>query len=235
MKHLTASGFHSSSVRIDLVGCGGTGSQVLSGLARLHLAMLNLGHPHGLDVTAWDPDRVSRSNVGRQLFTEPEIGLFKAECLIHRLNLHFGLEWEAENRKYCPSSYRHPTIIIACVDSRASRAEINTLLPVERSGPYLIDAGNDRVSGQVVLGNGSAGLPYPYRAFPELIDTTLPEDNRPSCSLAESLEHQGLFINQWIASGALELIWQLFRKGGFDYRGFFINLDSGRMNPIPIE
>ncbi len=236
MKHSTTNGFHTRPVRVHLIGCGGTGSQVLTGLARLHVAMRELGHPYGLEVTAWDPDRVSKTNIGRQLFTIPEIGQYKSECLIHRVNMHFGANWSAKREKFYPTEYIEDYgVLIVCVDSRASRAEVNALLPKHRQGPYLIDAGNDHSYGQILLGNGTKDLPYPYKEIPELIDTTIKEKTRPSCSLAESLEHQALFVNQWIATGVLELLWRLFRKGGLDYKGLFINLDTGRMNPIPIQ
>ena len=70
---------HTHPVNIDLIGVGGGGSLVLSGLVRLHLAIKSLGHPHGLAVNVWDPDIVSQANVGRQLFAPNEIGLNKAE------------------------------------------------------------------------------------------------------------------------------------------------------------
>ena len=234
MKHITPTQFYIHPVHVDLIGCGGTGSLVLSGLVRLHLAMKSLGHPYGLEVTAWDPDRVSQSNIGRQLYVESEVGLFKADCLINRCNMHFGLAWKAEARKfYTKAYYPAHSIIISCVDTRTSRAEINSYLP--ESGPYVIDAGNDDSVAQCLIGNGSEQLPYPYQVLPELIDTAIKEKNRPSCSLAESLGYQGLFMNQWTATAVLELIWQLFRKGGLDITGFYINLQTGRMNPVPIK
>ena len=69
------------TVRITVVGCGGTGSAVASGLPYLHQAMLALGHPGGLDVTLVDGDRISRINCVRQPFSESEIGLHKATVL----------------------------------------------------------------------------------------------------------------------------------------------------------
>ena len=76
---------------------------------------------------------------------------------------------------------------------------------------------------------------YPYKEIPDLINTRRKENNLPSCSLAEALTVQELFVNQWTATAELELCWRLLRKGGLDYRGFYINLDNGRMNPIPIK
>ena len=112
MKHTVKSGFHTNPVKINLIGVGGGGSLVLSGLVRLHLAMKSLGHPYGLDVEVWDPDRVSPANIGRQLFAASEVGLNKAEALVNRCNLGFALNWEAH-----PECYRFTRIfdvLIAC-------------------------------------------------------------------------------------------------------------------------
>lgn len=68
-----------NKVRITVVGCGGTGSAIAAGLPYLHQAMVALGHPHGLDVTLVDGDRISRTNCVRQPFSESEIGLHKAQ------------------------------------------------------------------------------------------------------------------------------------------------------------
>ena len=59
-----------------------TGSQVITNLARMSMALQALGHP-GLHVTVFDPDTVSQANIGRQLFSETELGLNKAVSLSH--------------------------------------------------------------------------------------------------------------------------------------------------------
>jgi hypothetical protein len=38
------------------------------------------------------------------------------------------------------------------------------------------------------------------------------EDNTPSCTLAEALEHQDLFINSSLAQMGCSLLWNLFRR-----------------------
>ncbi len=234
MKHICTNTLHNRLIEVELVGCGGTGSLVLSGLVRLHLAMKSLGHPYGMRVTAWDPDRVSEANIGRQLFTTEEVGLSKAEALIHRYNMHFGLDWYAYPERLAATRHNSPEMIISCVDTTKSRAKINLLLP-QFYRTYCIDGGNDRNTAQVLIGDGSKELPYPYQRLPELIDPKVDVTNRPSCSLAEALDHQDLFVNQWVATAILQLFWQLFRKGGLDIAGYFINLESGRMNPIRID
>ncbi len=65
----------SDRISIVVVGCGGTGSAILSGLPYLHHALLSAGHPRGIKVYAIDGDRVSDSNCVRQPFTSSEVGL----------------------------------------------------------------------------------------------------------------------------------------------------------------
>ena len=61
------------------------------------------------------------------------------------------------------------------------------------------------------------------------------EDNTPSCSLAEALEKQDLFINQSVATFSLQLLWQFIREGGLNIHGYFINLETGKVTPLPIK
>ena len=229
MKHIVKN-LHVSRVRIALIGVGGTGSLVLSGLVRLNHAIRQLGHP-GIEVSVYDPDIVTEANIGRQLFTSDEIGQNKAQCLVDRYNLGFALNWNAHPGRYsewCPLNQ----ILISCVDSKEARREIVRTLP-PNGGTYLIDSGNDGIFGQVLIGNGSKKLPMPYEAQPDLIKGKEVR-TAPSCSLVEALTYQDLFINQWMATGILQLLWQMFRKGELAYRGFYINLETGRMNPVPI-
>ena len=100
MKHVIKN-LHRGTVNIALIGAGGTGSLVLSGLVRLNHAIRQLGHP-GIEVNVYDPDFVTEANIGRQLFTAEEIGQNKAQCLVDRYNLGFALQWNAYPRKYTP-------------------------------------------------------------------------------------------------------------------------------------
>lgn len=236
MKHITPPEFHTKQVYIELVGAGATGSLILAGLVRLHLAMLELGHPYGLAVRCWDPDNVSHANIGRQLFFESEIGQNKAVTLISRYNYHFGLNWTAVPERFQSTQYFSGgnAIVIAAVDSRKSRAEINDAIG-KYTKTYCIDCGCGKDFGQIYIGNGSPELPYPWIKHPELIDATKDGSHRSSCSMADSLEHHGLFINQFVAIGVLEIIWQLFRYGGLNYSELYFNLTTGRMTPVPIE
>jgi PRTRC genetic system ThiF family protein len=236
MRHTTPPEFHTQPVYIELVGAGATGSLILAGLVRLHLAMLELGHPYGLTVRCWDPDTVSHANIGRQLFVAEDISQNKAVTLVSRYNYHFGLNWVAEPERFTSTQgFRGGNVIvIAAVDSRKSRAEIHEAIG-KYSKAYCIDCGCGLDYAQIYVGNGSPELPYPWVKHPELIDASQDKAVRTSCSMADSLERHGLFINQFVATGVLEIIWQLFRNGGLNYSELYFNLKSGRMTPHMIE
>lgn len=50
---------------------------------------------HGLQVTVWDDDTIEEHNAGRQLFFRPDVGMNKAEVMVYRLNMAYGLNWQA--------------------------------------------------------------------------------------------------------------------------------------------
>ena len=93
--HTVHGGLLRRSVRVLVVGCGGTGSAIVGGLPYLHQAMMANGHPGGLHVTVIDGDIISAVNCIRQPFARSEIGLHKAVVLVNRLNIFWGLDWEA--------------------------------------------------------------------------------------------------------------------------------------------
>jgi PRTRC genetic system ThiF family protein len=147
MEHIIKGSLLESTVKVALVGAGGTGSQVLTGLARLHRAMLALGHPGGLHVTVFDPDLVSEANVGRQLFSDSDVGFSKAVVLVHRINLYYGLSWKAEaDRAY--NLHEHD-IVIGCVDTRSSRRDIHRQIHNGYRQPcYWLISGTVRRTGR---------------------------------------------------------------------------------------
>lgn len=244
-KHITEARLLGRQVKIALVGCGGVGAHVLSGLARLHTAIVALGHPGGIEVTVFDPDTVSQANVGRQAYSPADIGINKAVLSVHRLNSFYGLNWAAEPTRF-PAPRRNftPEIVVSCVDTKAARREIADYC--KNAGvSYWLDFGNDLVTGQVILGQPMhrweekkkrpMRLPTVTELFPEIMDKNAVEDNTPSCSLQESLERQDLFIGQSCAAFGLDLLWKLFRQGGIDNHGMFVNLQSGRVTPLPVD
>lgn len=237
-------------VTVDLIGMGGTGSQVITNLARMNEALIGLGHP-GFHVRAWDNDEVTTSNMGRQLFSPADLGLNKAIVLVTRINRFFGYEWEAVPTIY--NSKQKSNITITCVDTAKARLTINDMLLVKDSTKqptdiayYWLDLGNLHKTGQVILGTlqtikqpTKTGnevkqvLPTVVKKFPQL-KKIKEEDQGPSCSLAEALQKQDLFINSVLAQFGCNMLWKLIREGVVRHSGCYVNLDTLSVNPINI-
>ncbi|WP_224962715.1 PRTRC system ThiF family protein [Geomonas subterranea] len=246
MRHHIQSHLLRGTVEVALVGCGGNGSIMLTELTKIDKAMRELGHPGGLHVTVFDPDTVSESNIGRQNFYAPDRGLNKAVVLVDRVNKCCGVDWKAVPDYFPPKDeqgrYYRPDIIIGCVDTRKARRQIAAYAS---RASYWLDLGNGLSTGQVILGEPlrvseipstrPMRLPTVVDLYPDLLDESIPEDDIPTCSLAEALERQDLFVCRSVVTFAANLLWNLFRKGGVDNHGHFINLDSGMVTALPVD
>lgn len=236
-------------VSVSLIGAGGTGSQVIGALARIDYALYKLGHP-GLYVTVYDDDVVSEANIGRQLFRAVDVGQNKANVLATRINTFYGVDWEAVERRYS-NDCNPANITITCVDNIASRMKIGEMLR-SRTGVddmealYWLDFGNQLDRGQVVLGTlktiqqpkktkGKTAV-RSLQCVDEMFDLSQvnDEDSGPSCSLAEALRKQDLFINSFLAQTGCALLWKLIYDGAIEYQGAFVNLATMNVNPIKI-
>jgi PRTRC genetic system ThiF family protein len=235
-------------VEILLVGAGGTGSRMLEKLVCLHRALVAKGHPEGLMVTVVDPDTVSAANIGRQAFYPGDIGCFKADVLVNRANMALGdARWKTAIAKLdTRAGLEGFDLVIGAVDNRAGRLAILRGLENCMSGSrYWLDTGNRSSDGQVVLGevasrrrqtDSKERLPHVGELYPELIDPAAEDpDEGPSCSLAEALEKQSLFINAAVSDFAMNILWSLFTDGQIDTHGAFINLKRMTVTPLPAD
>ena len=246
-------------ILVNLIGAGGTGSKVLTALMEMNHSLIELGHA-GLQIRLWDDDVITQANLGRQRFAECEIGLYKSVALINRANRFSGTNWKAETVKFekdrldkLPEN-AGASIYISCVDSVKARFEIADILKILNNGKaysnrprYWLDFGNSQHTGQVLLSTIGTikqpnsekyetveSLPFITDEFGELLKQSEQQDDTPSCSLAEALEKQELFINSSLAQMGCSLLWGLFRYGMTEYRGFFHNLKDFNTHPIKV-
>lgn len=246
-------------ITVALIGAGGNGSQMLSALCRIDHALRALGQS-GLHVTVYDPDTVEKPNVGRQLFTTGDLGQNKAECLVSRFNRLYGNDWEAVPESFKTNiNNNYKNIIITCVDNVKTRKEIaKSFRKLDHPTPdkkvfdnynehysfYWLDLGNAQRTGQAIL--GSNRIPQPESKEYDTIEY-LPvltehfdyrrikdKDSGPSCSMAEALSKQDLFINSVLVQTAASLLWSVLTDAAIDTRGFYINLDTYRTAPIKV-
>ena len=239
---------------VHLVGAGGTGSQVLNALARIDYALFKLQHP-GLQVTVYDDDIVTEANIGRQLFCPCDIGQDKASVLVSRVNSFFGLNWESVCAQY-PQEQETANIVITCVDNVKSRIAIGKHLERNKNRGsyggydqsqclYWLDFGNQRDRGQVILGS-IRDIEQPKKSKYETVgylptvdkffDLTQVDEaeSGPSCSLAEALQKQDLFINSTLAQLGCALLWKLITEGSITTNGLYLNLSTMKVNPIKL-
>lgn len=229
---------------VTLIGCGGTGSQVLTSLGRMDYALRKLGHP-GLAVTAYDGDIVTQANCGRQLFSVQEIGRNKAEVLVTKLNMFFGTNWQCEQRMF-DKSCSLGNIVITCVDTASARLLVDDMVKKaakrydQYRTMYWLDFGNLAKTGQVVLGTVGK-IKQPKKGVDKLpticdlfdLRKVNDKNNGPSCSLADALSKQDLFINSTLAQIGMAIMWKMF-SGVIEVHGAFVNLDTMVVSPLKV-
>ena len=241
-------------IGVCLIGAGGTGSQLLPHLARIHTTLQALGK-QGLHVMVYDGDTVSQANLARQLFCAPDVGANKAVLQVSRLNRFYGTNWQAVPDYFTEQTKPKRTynFYVTCVDSVKTRREVYGLICAEAErhdqprslrAYYWLDTGNMEDFGQTVLSTLQA-IKQPkskYETQAELIsvldmfpDMQDDQQNTPSCSLAEAISRQDLFINSAVATHAGGLLWQFLKQGYTTSQGGFINLKTGKTNPIPVK
>jgi PRTRC genetic system ThiF family protein len=247
------------NVTVNLIGCGGTGSRVLTGLAMINKALLGLDKAP-IDVIVFDDDKVTEANLGRQMFAPADIGRHKSVVLVSRINRFYGFDWDARTMKYDKSildnqlfSYQalFSNITIMCVDKISARSEIvemimdmrDKIVKGSKTEPYnkpfyIIDSGNNFDRGQIVL---QTVLQEKVDQGEEIakIDGSWwldMEDNldEPSCSMAESLRKQSLFINTIVADYTCLLVWDILTKKEITKVGSFVNLENYKVNPVVV-
>lgn len=109
-----------------------------------------------------------------------------------------------------------------------------------------MDFGNAQFTGQVLVGTIRDKIAQPsskeFIAMPKMnviteevsYSTLRDTDSGPSCSLAEALHKQDLFVNSTLAQAGCEILWKMVREGRTLYRGAYLNMETFRLTPIPV-
>lgn len=248
-------------VAILLVGCGGTGSYCAHILAQLAAWALT----SGLDLRLYfvDPDSVEERNLVRQNFCQAELGQAKAFTLAWRYSAAFGLNitpvigrFEAKMlEEFRPRQSLNGvlTIVVGAVDNYQARRNIAEAVtaqlyyPAARSQLYWLDSGNERVNGQVILGNSlepepqlsplgfCVGLPLPHLQEPSLIQRP---ETRPaldlSCADLTLLGEQSAMINRVMATWIGVYLYRLLQSRDLDLMATQLNLRVGTASSTAI-
>jgi PRTRC genetic system ThiF family protein len=243
-------------VCLTLVGCGGTGSHIASGLAALALALRE--QSVACELTFIDPDTVEPKNVGRQLFGLADIGQPKATVLARRLNATLGLNIGAvkraidESDNFIEAVPQADTLylVVGAVDNPAARAAIAQAVKRAQGKLWWLDCGNERVSGQVALGNcadkkqfmGVAALglidrlPAPDVQYPDLVQAPkVKKQKARSCAELTADGEQGLMVNRMAAAWALALLDDFLNRRAVHWFGAAFGLEWGGVTVYTLD
>jgi len=241
--------FHQEIGEVILVGTGGTGSQVARTLCRIVYDMRRRGQ-HIPTLRFVDPDTVEAKNVGRQMFTEADIGQYKAAVLSSRFNLAMGLGITAYTEPFDAEKHvsRYGSLVIGCVDNHLARQALS-----QTNGLWL-DCGNHQSSGQVTIGNSDdwqvvksglkrgqyTHLPNAALLFPQLLQPEPTVDLTPvptptaSCADLVAAGEQALLVNDMVGIVAGEYLYKLLNRLPVTTFLTYVDTESLSMRSVPI-
>lgn len=234
--------------RVALIGAGGTGSSCASLLFKLDTVLKKLGSK-GLEVTIYDPKRVTQANVGRQAFWgDFDVGHFKSRLLVNRFNQFGNTNWTFKTEMFSGNQTHNIDLLITTVDSAKARLEIGNNLSANITkndvNKLWLDLGNSNNRGQALLGSmfgysSDNPLVSPFDIFSKSWLAASKNDDaiaQPSCSTDEAITKQSFGVNDVLASNAFAmLIFPLIRKGEIKNHGFIFSLENCTTDAIPVD
>lgn len=232
------------SVKIVMLGAGGTGGHIAPHLYRLLHA---LDRP--VEVIIADGDIVEEKNLVRQNFISCDLGRNKAQVIAERYASAFGMEI-----KYIPDFiesedklsellrtrmvyYNQPeplTILIGAVDNNKSRQLCHKIFNKSENLIY-IDSGNGEFTGQVVCGIRRKGKTY-YKpigeVYPDILEDTDKFPTELSCAEASVSAPQSIAANIMAATAVVSYIYNILVLGNIEVKKVTFSTKSVNLKPV---
>jgi hypothetical protein len=133
------------------------------------------------------------------------------------------------------------------VDNTAARQEMARTAGVYDGRLWLLSCGNERVNGQVLVGNTCpltqirldrlgvcSALPYPYVQEPGLLVEEEEAEAAPSCAVMAQEEAQSLMINRLVAAVAGHLVTEMVMQRQVTQMGAYFSLAPLAMRGVPL-
>ncbi len=236
------------SVKIVMLGAGGTGGHIATHLYRLCHSL-----ERQIKIIICDGDIVEQKNLIRQNFIIPDLGRNKAQVLSERYSTAFGMEtlyvpdFIEDKQKlaelitsdsYKESSYSHKTseelvILIGAVDNNKSRLICHEVFMATKDLIY-IDSGNGEFTGQVVCGIRQNGYSY-YKpigeVYPDILEDTDKFPTELSCAEASMSAPQSIVANIMAATAVVSYVYNILVLGDIDVRS--VTFSSKTINIKP--
>jgi PRTRC genetic system ThiF family protein len=237
-------------IEIIIIGCGGTGGYLIRDLSRfLYSIDRRLPGQSQITVTLYDGDLVEDKNIMRQNFMPSDIGQNKAEVMANRHVRAFAIDiqyvpemfsFEKHGNKLNTGAQK---IIIGCVDNNSARREIAKtmsymLTSVGRSPNYnkrtiWIDSGNERKTGQVILGN--AEMENVTDIFPDILDPKQDTVEVRSCAERMLEDEQNMFVNLTASNLILNYLRKVVLNENLVSNGSVFTIDNNLTNYYMVQ
>lgn len=235
-------------VDILIIGVGGTGGCLFTKIARF-LAGTEFENM-SVSVRIMDGDFVETKNLGRQPFSDEDIGMNKAVALAAAAEETLGIRVTAYPAYLKPdnvnilkerltedySDSNNIRIVVGAVDNHACRKILHDFFMKYRSSEKLfyIDTANEDYCGEVVIGKRTYGkIEAPDRAhyYPEILTDEGKAVYEMSCEELNQSRPQHLATNSMVADATFSYIAQLISAGKFAHeaRGGIIYVDAGQI------
>lgn len=238
---------NSDNYNIVQIGLGGTGSRLLQMASTLYYSFSNSSvGKKNLQITIVDGDVYEQKNMFNQPCIPGDIGKSKAEVLARRYQMPSGIPINYVNRFLTNKSDvtsllkqygNYINVIITCVDNDESRCMIHEVFKSQKNLIW-IDAGNEKASGQVVMGvraNGCTYLPSVVDLYPTILEKTTKLYNGEGCSRGLPADvrkiSQNLITNVTSATLCLNYLSLLF--SGEQIGVYEVNFNTANLHCVP--
>ena len=232
---------HSGKINLVLVGCGGTGSWLAPAVARVAKLLIDKLNRE-IRIFFVDPDKIEEKNIYRQNFCQAEIGRNKAVSLAERFGLAWGMDIMALAKPFEDCNViGGQAVVIGCVDNSMARQSIKAFYDHSSSNVWWLDCGNEKNSGQVLLGYQDKSakdiykltgycqwLPSPALQHPELLTAEVKKQSENlSCADMVLRDSQGMAINQRVAAEAADYLVRMLITQDLHKFATYFDLMSG--------
>jgi PRTRC genetic system ThiF family protein len=224
-------------IEIIVIGAGGTGGYLIRDLARFLYSVEKRIDNGKLDISilVYDGDIVEEKNILRQNFMPQDIGQNKAEVMATRHTRAFGTNISYNAEMFTSAFMRHLTdkkrIFVGCVDNNAGRREIAKTMSMlqdswhsKTKDSYWIDSGNEKKSGQVIV--GSPKLMDVTDLYPEILLSKHDSTVQVSCADRMLQDEQNMFVNLTASNLILNYIKNIILDIPMATHGTEFNIDN---------
>lgn len=219
---------------IVVLGCGGTGSQLVPFLMQLYSHCNNIK-----EVILIDGDIIEPKNTINQKYVLSEEATNKAIAMAERfsivypnLNIRYVDDYLTNEEQLTKIVENNPTILVSCVDNNASRKILSSYFNNRTKNDLIyIDSGNGTITrnGQVVIGykhDNKKVLPCAGDIFTDIQNDTDSIENVGTCMRISQDHPQNIATNILAATVIFTIITNIITFNKIESKLVYFNADT---------